>query len=84
LNGENNVSDYRCVVAMVDVPSAQVPEGILNFARCHRKNIRHVRIVTYLSEEKEETVTGTSDERESGETLLILGEYKKTDLKNIR
>ena len=34
------------VVAMVDVPPEQVPEGILNLARSHRPYLHHVRIVT--------------------------------------
>ena len=34
------------VVAMVDVPPEQVPEGVLNFVRAHRPAIEHVRIVT--------------------------------------
>ena len=34
------------VVAMIDVPPEQVPEGILNFVRAHRPVIEHVRIVT--------------------------------------
>jgi BRCA1-associated protein len=33
------------VVAMVDVPPEQVPEGILNLARSHRPFLCHVRIV---------------------------------------
>jgi BRCA1-associated protein len=33
------------LVAMVDVPPEQVPEGILNLARSHRPWILHVRIV---------------------------------------
>jgi BRCA1-associated protein len=33
------------LVAMVDVPPEQVPEGILNLARSHRPWINHVRIV---------------------------------------
>jgi BRCA1-associated protein len=33
------------IVAMVDVPPEQVPEGILNLARSHRPFIDHVRIV---------------------------------------
>lgn len=35
----------RKLVAMVDVPPEQVPEGILNVARSHRSWIDHVRIV---------------------------------------
>lgn len=37
--------ETRCLVAMVDVPPKQVPEGILNLARSHRSFIDHVRIV---------------------------------------
>jgi len=33
------------LVAMVDVPPAQVPEGILNLARPHQDMIEHLRIV---------------------------------------
>jgi hypothetical protein len=33
------------LVAMVDVPPEQVPEGIINLARSHRPWINHVRIV---------------------------------------
>jgi BRCA1-associated protein len=33
------------MVAMVDVPPEQVPEGVLNLARSHRPFIDHVRIV---------------------------------------
>ena len=33
------------MVAMIDVPPEQVPEGILNLARSHRPWILHVRIV---------------------------------------
>lgn len=40
------------VVAMVDVPPEQVPEGILNLARSHRPYIHHVRIVTAETNEE--------------------------------
>ena len=33
------------MIAMVDVPPDQVPEGILNVARSHRSTIEHVRIM---------------------------------------
>ena len=33
------------IVAMVDVPPEQVPDGILNLVRAHRPNIEHVRVV---------------------------------------
>lgn len=34
------------MVAMLDVPPEQIPEGILSFAHAHRRQIRHVRMVT--------------------------------------
>jgi len=43
---DDDVEVVERVVAMVDVPPEQVPEGILNLARSHRPFIHHVRIVT--------------------------------------
>jgi hypothetical protein len=42
------------MVAMVDVPPEQVPEGILHLARSHRPFIEHVRIVIAEKEPPEE------------------------------
>jgi BRCA1-associated protein len=44
-------ADATRMVAMVDVPPEQVPEGILNLARSHRPWIEHVRIVIAESDE---------------------------------
>lgn len=41
------------MVAMIDVPPEQVPEGVLNLARAHRPCIDHVRIVIADAAEKE-------------------------------
>jgi BRCA1-associated protein len=52
------------MVAMVDVPPEQVPEGILNLARSHLPWIVHVRIVIAVSD--------TEEEDESNKTYLVL------------
>jgi BRCA1-associated protein len=46
------------MVAMVDVPPEQVPEGILNLARSHRPFIDHVRIVIAEVEEEQQASLG--------------------------
>lgn len=46
------------MVAMVDVPPEQVPEGILNLARSHRPYIEHVRIVIGEPDDDEEDEDG--------------------------
>lgn len=52
--------EVRRLVAMVDVPPHQVPEGILNLARSHRPWIDHVRIVIAENETNhDETTTAT-------------------------
>jgi len=56
------------VVAMVDVPPEQVPEGILNLARSHRPYIQHVRIViAEIDEEVEPDSDGDGEEAEDEE-----------------
>ena len=54
---ENN-NACNNIVAMVDVPAEEVPEGILTFARGHRPNIKHVRVLV--------TTTTTSTRSSSG------------------
>ena len=46
------VESVERIVAMVDVPPEQVPEGILNLARSYRPYLHHVRIV--IAEDNEE------------------------------
>jgi len=41
----NDDDDGGRIVAMVDVPPEQVPDGVLNLVRAHRPNIEHVRVV---------------------------------------
>ena len=46
------------MVAMVDVPPEQVPEGVLNLSRSHRPFIDHVRIVIAQPQEKGDSDDG--------------------------
>ena len=56
------------LVAMVDVPPEQVPEGILNLARPHQPWIDHVRIVIADNNNDDTTNTTTGPSR----TYLVL------------
>jgi len=53
--------EARRLVALVDVPPEQVPEGVLNLARAHRTRIQHVRVVISESDGKVEGSDKQSD-----------------------
>jgi hypothetical protein len=40
-----DATQAHCLVAVVNVPPEQIPDGILNLSRPHRSFLRHVRIV---------------------------------------
>jgi BRCA1-associated protein len=62
------------MVAMIDVPPEQVPEGILNLARSHRNWILHVRIVIAESNEED-----AEDEKSDEKTYLVLFQMTTRD-----
>jgi BRCA1-associated protein len=55
--------EVRRLVAMVNVPPNQVPEGILNLARSHRPWIDHVRIVIAENEDDDD---GDEQQQQAG------------------
>lgn len=63
-NEEYNVDS---MVALVEVPPDQVPEGILNLARSHRPWILHVRIVIDVVED-----SALDNSEENNKTYLVL------------
>jgi BRCA1-associated protein len=51
------------IVAMVDVPPEEVPEGVLNLARAHRAFLYHVRIV--IAENNEELIMDVASDEDT-------------------
>eukprot|EP00980_Cylindrotheca_fusiformis_P006251 scaffold1338_cov121-Cylindrotheca_fusiformis.AAC.1 len=64
---EEGAEVVESMVAMVDVPPDQVPEGILNLARSHRPWIVHVRIVIAVPDRTEQ-----EEDEEMDKTYLVL------------
>lgn len=64
--GEDD-NKVECMVAMIDVPPEQVPEGILNLARSHRPWILYVRIVITDDDDTTETTTQNDSDNEKDE-----------------
>lgn len=67
--------EVRRLVAMVDVPPNQVPEGILNLASPHRPFIDHVRIVIAEHDEEEQPAnhhhhSATAEDEKEEETRV--------------
>lgn len=67
------------IVAMVDVPPDQVPEGILNLARSHRPYLYHVRIVIAENDEEFQVESSTDQKLAEEVTQLSLGEEETKD-----
>uniref|UniRef100_A0A7S1YS01 RING-type domain-containing protein n=1 Tax=Ditylum brightwellii TaxID=49249 RepID=A0A7S1YS01_9STRA len=70
-NDDEKEEEDVSIVAMMNVPPNQVPEGVLTFCRSHKPHIRHVRIViqeelplsSHSLEEEEEGKTKKQDRR---------------------
>lgn len=72
----------RRLVAMVDVPPEQVPEGILNLARSHRQWIDHVRIV--IGEKNATTYTSPTVSVKNGNVAKAFSPNSRRKVKLLR
>merc|ERR1712232_162034 len=78
--GSNN-NACNNIVAMVDVPAEEIPEGILTFARGHRPNIRHVRVVTTTATSNSSSNDNINEEgeNENSRKYIVLFELSSSE-----